>query len=159
MPYVNSWGLTENSSFISDCGVPSVFDEPLVCENCTMCCNAKDECQPTAINKLLQTDQRGFESYSSFSWVLLLCLAGISCLVVILSSCYDSYKEKSMQSMTPSLRRLANIELDTKYALEHIGDDSVYSFFLTGSWLAWGLAIFVLGIQMAILFLFVKVRI
>jgi hypothetical protein len=158
MPYVNSWGLTENSSFISDCGVPSVFDKPLVCDNCTMCCNAKDECQPTAINKLLQIDQRGFESYSSFSWVLLLCLAGISCLVVILSSLYDNRIEKSMQSMTQSFQRLANIESDTKYALDHIGDDSVYSFFLTGSWLAWGVALCVLGIQMAILFLFVKVR-
>jgi hypothetical protein len=48
MPFVNSWGLSGTSSFISDCGVPSVFDEPLVCPNCTMCCNAMDECQPTA---------------------------------------------------------------------------------------------------------------
>ena len=26
------------SSFISDCGVPSAFEEPLECERCTMCC-------------------------------------------------------------------------------------------------------------------------
>jgi hypothetical protein len=158
MPFVNSWGLSGTSSFISDCGVPSVFDEPLVCPNCTMCCNAMDECQPTAKNKLLQIDLGGFESYSSFSWVLLLCLAGILCLVVILSSLYDRRSEKSMQTMTQSLRRLAKIESDTKYALEHIGDDLVYSFFLTRSWLAWGVALFVVGIQMAMLFLFVNVR-
>jgi hypothetical protein len=158
MPDVNSLGLSETSSFISDCGVPSVFDKPLICDNCTMCCNANDEYQPTAKNKLLQIDQSVFESYSSFSWVLLLCLAGVFCLVVILSSLYDSHKEKSMQSMTQSDRRLAKIESDRKYALEHVGDDSVYSFFLTKSWLAWGVALFVFGIQMAMLFLFVRVR-
>ena len=26
------------STFVTDCGVPSAFDEPLKCENCTMCC-------------------------------------------------------------------------------------------------------------------------
>ncbi len=27
-----------NSSFVTDCGVPSAFDKPLNCANCTMCC-------------------------------------------------------------------------------------------------------------------------
>ena len=26
------------STFVTDCGVPSAFDEALECENCTMCC-------------------------------------------------------------------------------------------------------------------------
>ena len=28
----------DTSTFVTDCGVPSAFDEALVCENCTMCC-------------------------------------------------------------------------------------------------------------------------
>ncbi len=35
----------DESSFISDCGVPSVFDDPLICEGCTMCC------KPTCANE------------------------------------------------------------------------------------------------------------
>jgi len=30
--------LYSSSTFVSDCGVPSAFDEPLECDNCTMCC-------------------------------------------------------------------------------------------------------------------------
>ena len=26
------------SSFVADCGKPSMFEEPIICENCTMCC-------------------------------------------------------------------------------------------------------------------------
>ena len=32
--------IFEMSAFVTDCGVPSVFDEPLECENCTMCCES-----------------------------------------------------------------------------------------------------------------------
>ena len=28
----------KNSTFVTDCGVPSAFDEALKCEHCTMCC-------------------------------------------------------------------------------------------------------------------------
>ena len=28
----------KNSTFVTDCGVPSAFDEAMECENCTMCC-------------------------------------------------------------------------------------------------------------------------
>jgi len=27
-----------NSTFVTDCGVPSAFDEAPMCKNCTMCC-------------------------------------------------------------------------------------------------------------------------
>ena len=30
--------IYNNSTFVTDCGVPSAFDEALECENCTMCC-------------------------------------------------------------------------------------------------------------------------
>ena len=28
----------KEATFITDCGVPSAFEEPLECKNCTMCC-------------------------------------------------------------------------------------------------------------------------
>ncbi len=31
----------KESSFVSDCGVPTEFDDPLACISCTMCCEFK----------------------------------------------------------------------------------------------------------------------
>ena len=42
--HVTVHGKENNNSFISDCGVPSKFLEPIVCEACTMCCNLNNEC-------------------------------------------------------------------------------------------------------------------
>jgi len=32
------------STFVTDCGVPSAFSDPMECENCTMCCEYKCVC-------------------------------------------------------------------------------------------------------------------
>jgi len=37
MPRLNS-DIYHEATFIADCGVPSAFDEAVVCKNCTMCC-------------------------------------------------------------------------------------------------------------------------
>ena len=37
IPSLN-WTFGEYSSFVSDCGTPSDFDDTLICEDCTMCC-------------------------------------------------------------------------------------------------------------------------
>lgn len=39
--------MRDSSSFISDCGVPTDFEDPLVCSNCTMCCNINGACHTT----------------------------------------------------------------------------------------------------------------
>ena len=33
-----NWENDDSSSFVSDCGRPSAFDEGLTCDGCTMCC-------------------------------------------------------------------------------------------------------------------------
>jgi hypothetical protein len=149
MPTVNVQGLTEVSSFITDCGVPSDFDEPLSCPNCTMCCNSAGECESTALPKLLQVNEYGFHSYAEFTLVFLLSLTGIVCLVVSLSSLHDSLQK-------PSTRRLSIIQLDKKYALDNIGAASVYSFFLSKSWCAWSVALLVMTMQVWVLSMFVN---
>ena len=42
MPKLTSKWIDE-SCFIADCGVPSDFEEPLSCPECTMCCNSAGE--------------------------------------------------------------------------------------------------------------------
>merc|ERR1712194_723323 len=32
------------SSFVADCGVPSTYEDPLACADCTICCNSLDNC-------------------------------------------------------------------------------------------------------------------
>ena len=44
---------------------------------------------------------------------------------------------------------------DDHYALDTIGRDSVYMFFLGNSWLGWGFALLTMAAQMGILFIFV----
>ena len=48
------------------------------------------------------------------------------------------------------------INRDSKFALEVIGEDSVYQFVLGKSWLAWGVVVGVIASQIGILFIFVK---
>jgi Leucine-rich repeat (LRR) protein len=113
MPTVHLSGLTDTSSFITDCGVPSDFDLTFFCSNCTMCCNLDGECESTAFPKLLQVDKYGFCSYAELTLVFVLSLIGVVCLVVLLSSLYDSAHKKRS--------RLSILQLDKKYALDNIG--------------------------------------
>lgn len=147
MPTVNLYGLTEVSSFITDCGVPSDFDNPFGCDDCTMCCNSAGKCETTALPKLLQDDEFGFRTYAEFTWVFLLSLTGFACLVILLTTLYDN--------MVPKNSRLTIIQLDKKYALENIGADSVYSFFLSKSWYAWCISLLVMAMQFWALSMFV----
>jgi hypothetical protein len=41
---LSSERMVDPSSFISDCGVPTAFEDTLTCDNCTMCCNGKVWC-------------------------------------------------------------------------------------------------------------------
>jgi len=38
LSWTGSWTFPNSSSYISDCGNPSDFEESLVCTECTMCC-------------------------------------------------------------------------------------------------------------------------
>ena len=55
-----------------------------------------------------------------------------------------------------SIRRPSLLDRDDTYALEMIGNDSVYQFFLSKSWLGWAFALATMGVQIWMLFQFVK---
>jgi len=150
---VKSLPQEETSSFITDCGVPTDFDEPLLCEECTMCCNSAGDCHSTEPAKLAQVQAKGFDSYAQFIWVFLLLLLGYVFLVVIASFYYDRFVYKAPPRS--DTERSTIIE-DKKYALETIGSDSVYSFYMSKNWHAWGLDLAVLAVQIAALVMFVQ---
>lgn len=141
----------QESSFISDCGVPTDFDEPLLCDECTMCCNNAGDCHSTEPARLEQVPARGFSSYAEFIWVFLLLLIGYCMLIVAASILYDLRSQRAT-ARRPSV----TMRRDKKYALDTIGQDSVYSFYLTTNWKAWTIALAVLAIQIAALTMFVK---
>lgn len=67
--------LTQDpSSLISDCGVPTDFDKPLICVNCTMCCNIRSECHVTTPPLIIKADIPGLRSWADFTWLFLVSL-------------------------------------------------------------------------------------
>ena len=136
------------SSFITDCGLPTDFDEPLLCEECTMCCNSDGNCHSTERHNLEEIELAGFESYAHFIWVFLLILLGYVCSIALASFIYDS-------KMSATQARPSNNK-DEKYALDTIGKDSVYSFYLGKSWPGWVITLAVTAVQIAALFMFVR---
>jgi len=126
VPRLSSKGHTK-SSFITDCGSPSVFDVPLDCPSCTMCCNSRQECDITKS----KTDFGMWSSVLTGSAVATLLLASTTLTKAICSFIC------SFNKSTPSTDN------------EHytIGKESVYSFFLSSSVSAWALATTVLAVQ------------
>lgn len=96
----------------------------------------------------------GFDSYEDFSWVYVLSSCGYLGIVFLASFAYD----RLFKSSSRNIHSHDNVmkEEDKKYALDAIGNGSVYCFFLSRSWIAWIFAVVVMGIQTWILSLFVK---
>ncbi|KAL7527626.1 hypothetical protein ACHAXR_002053, partial [Thalassiosira sp. AJA248-18] len=72
-------------SFISDCGEPSDFEDPVKCERCTMCCNSQEDCQPTKQDQI----QQEFGTYVEFTWVYFVGIMGICCLLALALGLYN----------------------------------------------------------------------
>eukprot|EP00985_Skeletonema_marinoi_P017244 scaffold9375_cov73-Skeletonema_marinoi.AAC.1 len=53
------------STFVTDCGVPSNFDEALECDNCTMCCNADDDCYPQEETQVQKLGMKGYKEFGA----------------------------------------------------------------------------------------------
>eukprot|EP00984_Skeletonema_dohrnii_P011075 scaffold4396_cov127-Skeletonema_dohrnii-CCMP3373.AAC.6 len=134
------------STFVTDCGVPSAFDETPECENCTMCCNANDDCHPT---EKLNIAKFG---YGNVAAVFFACFIVI-CFAVALSLYLLGKRKNRGNTLTVSAER--RLEEDDTYALSRIGKESVYSYFVTEKPLGWLAAFATLGIQVAILAFFV----
>lgn len=100
---------------------------------------------------MLQVQLPGFQSYSSFSLVLLAIMMGLCCILVLMSCSRDFIKTSQPRQQSQfSLRGLKKLssrylfsqsKADEKYALEHLGEGSVYSFLLRESVVGWLIAL------------------
>lgn len=145
---VNSQFMIEESSFISDCGVPTDFEETLICENCTMCCNINGGCHTT--NEPLVA-----LNFFEFNEILYIVLASITAVLAMATmfKCivYNQYIKPSVD-LTMSRR---TIVMEKQEAFDTIGKESVYCFFLTKSIIGWSIALLVLAFQFYVFNIFV----
>jgi len=137
------------STFVSDCGVPSAFDETPECENCTMCCNANDDCYPQEVTPF---EKMGL-TYITFPAVFFVSFIVICCMVALSLYLFGKRKNRGNDLTMSAERRL---EEDDNYALSRIGKESVYSYFVTDMVFGWLIAFATLGIQVGILVFFIK---
>lgn len=149
--HLNSQLRKHNSSFTSDCGVPSDFDKPIICQNCTMCCNRHGECQSTERPMVLTENAQGL--YRQLSRVLLLSIF-VFCVLLVPTSYSVNKHFKACSRTTVVSGEL--IEEEKHYALNTMGHDTVYSFFLTKFWTAWMVALSVIAFQFAVFRAFVS---
>ena len=133
------------SSFISDCGAPSIYEDPVDCPSCTMCCNSLDDCYPQDDSKMARAGLK----FTDLLWMLFL---GIFCTCWLVHIVLFFKREKGNMS----LEQLDAQRFEDKvYALDTIGRDSVYRFFLGECWQGWFIALVILLAQLYVLFIFV----
>merc|ERR1711957_284404 len=150
------------SSFITDCGSPAIYD-PVDCTGCTMCCNKDGDCQPDVQPPLLQVQALGFDSYKSFCGVLFGIIVGLCFILALVSYVADLNKDRLQQALltrrrssrfltrssSEYLTEMANA--DETYAMKHFGEGSVYSFFLGDSVCGWLVALLTVAVQVLML--------
>jgi len=118
------------STFVSDCGEPSALDEALECDNCTMCCNANEECHPPDPEHM----KFSLNSFAATEFVL---------TVIYVSVRYHFENRKNRRNAERGL------EEDEKFPLDRFCKDSVYSYFATDSVVGWLIAGTTLGLQVS----------
>ena len=148
--YHSSHLMKDPSSFTSDCGVPSAFDKPANCTNCTMCCNLLGVCHTT--ERPLTKDTLGFRDYVELSIVLLLSIFVF--FAILVSVTHFVNKHSRTRSITRSVTREL-IEEEKKDAMKAVGHGTVYWFFLTRYWTAWVIALSVIAFQFVVFGFFV----
>merc|ERR1711957_19510 len=146
------WAIDDRSSFVSDCGSPSNFEDALICEDCTMCCNLQGDCYP---NELTEVATWGFVDYRDFTIYVFACVFGISVVIIVGSYIHDRFI-KLRHLPSASLRELRAQDTDSRYAIDVIGDDSVYQLFLGNSILGWIVTLGTVYAQGWLLWTFVK---
>lgn len=119
-----------------------------------MCCNSQNDCFPTDLS---QVQEAGFDDYMSFTWVFFLSMIGGCCVLHLATFMYGEYQIRSRPGpLDPSEVSRDAVNRDKKYALDTIGCDSVYRFFLSNSWPGWGFALGTMAAQIGILYIFVE---
>ena len=113
--------------------------------------NAMDDCYPAKDTKV---QSRGFENYTHLAWYFFAAVFGIASIMAMLSALYDKFKNRHLGREAMQSLKLNNS--DSNYALDAIGDDSVYRFFLSKSCIGWPIALVTLASQLWMTFLFVE---
>ncbi|KAL7523831.1 hypothetical protein ACHAXR_000354, partial [Thalassiosira sp. AJA248-18] len=107
------------SSFISDCGEPSAFEDPVKCVGCTMCCNSQEDCQPTEQDQI----QQEFGTYVEFTWVYFVSIMGIFCLLAVALRLYNQSYVRRQSAITPRRQSAITRDID-------LGMSALYNFLL-----------------------------
>ncbi len=116
--------------------------------------NSLGDCNP---NYQTSIQSGGFSGYTQFSWVFFVAIFGFSLLIIIASFFYDKFKIRKSSNLTNyGSRRQSMKRKAKKYALDKIGENSVYRFFLGKSWWGWSVALVVMATQIWVLFTFVR---
>ena len=108
-----------------------------------MCCNSLGDCYPKDDSKLMK---HGIK-YTDLLWMVFVGIFGacwIAHMFVFYCKQYDTQRHDE-----------AEIELAKEYALDTIGRDSVYRFFVGQTWQGWLIALVILLAQFWVLFIFV----
>jgi hypothetical protein len=110
--------------------------------------NANGDCLPQEKTKI---QKAGFDNYMQLSGVFFGAIV-LACFVVAVV--VFAYKKYLRGNHHP--RRLSIIKMHAKYALETIGDQSVYHFLVGRSIWGWFIALATMAMQIYMLFVFVK---
>ena len=115
------------------------------------------------------TSLRSFTSYKRMAWVYFLVIMGCCIVLYYVSFFYKKCKDRTLQgasgpqdSSAATNANHAQEELDTmteeidRSALQMMGEDSVYRFFLENSYWGWGVALSMVAIQLWMCFVFVN---
>ena len=112
-----------------------------------MCCNADTDCNPTTQVPLLEmADSFAFDSYASFSLLLVAGTAALICLLASVSYARDMHRKRSISTSRASYR-LRKEMADDRLALDQMGEGSVYSFLLRKNVAGWAIALLTIGLQ------------
>ena len=144
------------SSFVSDCGLPSSFEDPILCESCSMCCNREDAC--FSMNSI--AIEGHFEDYTQLSWVYFLCIVGGFVIWLFVRLVYKRLKDRHESNiLVPASQDpqaiAAIIKKEKRRAANIIGKDSVYKYFIEDGLRAWIISFASVGIQLWMCFVFI----
>ena len=128
------------SKFVADCGYPSELNEPIKCEECTMCCNSDGVCEET-FSEEVHVLFPGLDG-NGWKYVLAALLVVASCFILSLIS------SLAVKSTWP--------EENTNVVRSWLGVDSVYFLLLGEKWIGWMIAFVIVLAQLTTFYVFFR---
>jgi hypothetical protein len=96
-------------------GMPTSYDKPLICLNCTMCCNMHSECHETEHRTAIKSQPT---YWTNMTWIMLLSIAAVLSLAAF--ACYTFNKRHKTFTRSFSVRSV--IVEEKALAWETIGE-------------------------------------